>query len=118
MRARVWIRHGSVDAQMTVTYPNSANREIIAAKMGPTGRVTSDGWVELESNDFPVDGDLATRIYLRIYDFDLVGSDIDALELVPSGAYWETQTCEGVQPRARQRRSVFAAICWMPAWNA
>lgn len=95
-RATVWMRHGTVDAQMTVVFPDDSGRDIVVAKMGPTGRVTSDGWVELASNPFPVDGVSALAVYLRIYDFDSVGSEIDALELVPVGDYLEEKPCVGV----------------------
>jgi hypothetical protein len=95
-RASVWMRHGSLDAQMTVVYPERSGREIVAAKLAPTGRTTSDGWVELASNDFPVDGAAAAAVYLRVFDYDSVGTEIDALELVPSGAYWQDSACAGV----------------------
>lgn len=95
-RATVWMRHGSVDAQMTVVFPDGSGRDIVVAKMGPTGRVTSDGWVELASNPFPVDGVAALAVYLRVYDYDSTGSEIDALELVPAGDYLEEKPCTGV----------------------
>jgi hypothetical protein len=43
-----------------------------------------------------VDGNLAEVIYLRIYDYDGVGSDIDTLELVPEGDYWQAPSCSGI----------------------
>jgi len=95
-RATLWVRHGSVDAQLTVVYPEESGLETLAAKMGPTGRTTSDGWIELASNELPVDGDLADAVYLRVYDLDSVGSDIDTLEIIPAGSYWEAQSCAGV----------------------
>ncbi len=56
------------------------------------------------SNDFSVDGTavgtggVAPHVYLRISDYsDQAGIDLDALELVPSGAYIEEQTCAGVR---------------------
>ncbi len=95
-RATLWIRHGSVDAQMTVVFPEDSGRELVVAKMAPTGRVTSDGWVELASNPFPIDGVAAEAVYLRVYDYDDFGSEIDALELVPAGDYVEERPCAGV----------------------
>ncbi|MEZ4443611.1 MAG: S41 family peptidase [Polyangiaceae bacterium] len=99
--ASLWVRHGGVDAQMTVVFPEPAEgepaREIVVAKLAPTGRVTSDGWVELASNAFPVDGKGAEAVYLRVYDYDSVGSDIDALELHPDDApYVDEVACRGV----------------------
>lgn len=96
-RATVWMRHGSIDAQMTVTFPEESGRETLTAKMGPTGRVTSDGWVELASNAFPVDGEAAEVVYLRVYDYDDEGSEIDALEVRPvDEPFVEESACAGV----------------------
>lgn len=94
-RATLWTRDGAIDAQMTVVFPEERDREIVVAKMAPTGRVTSDGWVELASNAFPVDGAAAEAVYLRVYDYDDRGSQIDALEVVPAGDYWESRPCSG-----------------------
>jgi hypothetical protein len=93
--ARVWLRHGSIDAAFSVVYPEESGLATMGAKLGPTGRVTSDGWVELASNPLPIDGSADPTAYLRIYDFDSVGSDIDAIEVIESGDYWESQSCEG-----------------------
>ena len=93
--ARLWMRHGSIDAQLTVLYPDDSGLDTVAAKLAPTGRVTSDGWVELTTNEVPIDGALASHIYLRVYDADSIGSDIDALEIVPAGVYWEQRSCAG-----------------------
>ncbi len=93
--ARLWMRHGSIDAQMTVLYPESSGLQTMAAKLAPTGRVTSDGWVELRTNEFPVDGALAEKVFLRVYDVDSIGSDIDALEIAAAGEFWQQQSCSG-----------------------
>ncbi|MCC6523913.1 MAG: hypothetical protein IT373_14740 [Polyangiaceae bacterium] len=96
-RATVWMRHGTLDAQMTVLYPDGSGLELVVAKMAPTGRVTSDGWVELASNEFPVDGALAEHVYLRVIDMAaLAGADVDALELVPAGDFVPQKDCAGV----------------------
>jgi hypothetical protein len=95
-RASLWVRHGNVDAQMTVIYPEGESALQIA-KLGATGRVTSDGWMELASNDFTVDGTRAEAVYLRVFDYDTPGSDIDALEIVPSGEPWVDKTCSGAR---------------------
>ncbi len=95
--ARVWMRHGSADLQVNIAYQDGAGIDDIRAKMGPTGRVTSDGWVEMVSNPLPVDGDRVEAAYLRVIDFDdQLGSDIDAFEMVPDGTpYWASQPCSG-----------------------
>ena len=97
-RATVWLRHGGVGARMTVSYPERTGIASLSARMAPTGRATSDGWIELASNDFPVDGTQMPVVYLRVADtvYD-DGVDIDALELVPSGAFYAPTTCNGVR---------------------
>ena len=96
-RASVWMRHGSVDAQVLVKYPAESGLRTSAATLAPTGRVTSDGWVELASNVFPVDGAVAAAVYLRVSVFDSQGSEIDALELTPVKApYWQQRACTGL----------------------
>ncbi len=95
-RARLWIRHGSADARLIVVYPADPARESLIAYMGPTGRATSDGWIELESNDLPIDGTAGPIVYVRLNDFaSIEGVDIDAAEVVPSGTYRETPACSG-----------------------
>jgi hypothetical protein len=103
-RATVWIRHGSAAGRLNVSYPDgSGHSALVSARMAPTGRATSDGWIELASNDFSVDGiptadGSVAKVYLRINDFsDAEGIDVDALELVPSGEYVEEQACESVR---------------------
>lgn len=97
-RATVWIRHGSVGARMVVSYPAETGLPLQAARMSPTGRATSDGWIELATNDFPVDGTLAPNVYLRFQDFASVdGVDVDALEITPSGAFRPYTTCDGAR---------------------
>jgi hypothetical protein len=95
-RATVWTRHGSLDAQMVALYQDASGVPTTVAKMLPTGRTTSDGWVELASNDFPVDGPNLKQAYIRVTDFAAVdGVEIDGLEVVPSGAYVGPQACTG-----------------------
>ncbi len=94
-RATVWARHGGVAAQLTARYPDASGRELEIAKLGPTGRTTSDGWVELASNAFPIDGESVEAVYLRVLDFDSKGSHLDAFELVPDGAYEGPKSCSG-----------------------
>jgi len=95
--ATVWVRHGVVDLQMTVVYPDALERDLVVAKMAPTGRTTSDGWVEMSSNAFPVDGANVEAVYLRAFDADTEGTDLDALEVRPAGDYVDPErSCSGV----------------------
>ncbi len=95
-RATLWARHGGLDAQITaITTQNGSATATTFAKLAPTGRTTSDGWVELASNELPVDGTKLAQLYFKVFDFDTVGSDIDGLELVPAGEYVEPPACSG-----------------------
>ncbi|MBK8258660.1 MAG: hypothetical protein IPK82_39125 [Polyangiaceae bacterium] len=49
----------------------------------PTGRVTSDGWVEVANHHLRVDGERATSVKLGAFAAD--GADIDAVEVVVDG---------------------------------
>ncbi len=96
-RATVWFRHGTLDAQLTGTYPADEGSEAAAVKLFPTGRTTSDGWVELASNPLSIDGTKTTAVYLRVYNYaDVQGVDMDAFELVPAGEFVGPQACSGV----------------------
>lgn len=95
--ATVWARHGVVDLQMTVVYPDELGRDLVVAKMAPTGRTTSDGWVEMATNAFSVDGEAASAVYLRAYDADEEGTELDALEVRRAGNYVDTEkACSGL----------------------
>lgn len=94
-RASVWLRHGSLGARLVAVYPDQTGKAVTTARLAPTGRATSDGWVELASNEMSIDGTLNPRVYLRVSDFaNAEGGHIDALELVESGSYREDLACE------------------------
>lgn len=96
-RASLWTRHGAIVASFVVTYPPDSGRNGVAALLSPTGRTTSDGWVELASNPFPVDGAAASHTYLKVISYAARdGVDIDAFEVVRDGAYIEESDCSGV----------------------
>jgi hypothetical protein len=97
-RATVWMRHGGAGANLVVSYPTESGLPLVSAYMAPTGRATSDGWIELASNDFPVNGAELPAVYLKLQDYaSEAGVDLDALELVPSGEFRPFATCEGVR---------------------
>jgi len=96
-RASVWMRHGSGDARLVAEYPEESGEPQQTARMAPTGRATSDGWIELASNDVPIDGTLAPLVYFRFTDFaSAEGVDVDAFELVASGTFQAAPECDGV----------------------
>jgi hypothetical protein len=76
--------------------PGSAN---VVAQAYPTGRITSDGWMEMKTGAFTVDGaapGLDARLYLSAYDAEQPTTvDIDAAELLPEPAYTES-ACTGL----------------------
>lgn len=97
-RLSLWMRHGALDAALVVVYPADSGRERTTAWLGPTGRTTSDGWVELATNEVPIDGALAEVVYLSVRDHaDASGVELDALELVPAGEYVGEVACEGIR---------------------
>lgn len=96
-RARVWLRHGAPTPFFTVRYPEASGRGTLSAVLGPTGRTTSDGWVEYASNELPVDGFHAEVAYLVVSDTGAGdGVDVDALEVELAGDYEAPKSCEGL----------------------
>jgi hypothetical protein len=66
----------------------------------PTGRVTSDGWIEMSTQPFFVDGKKAgvdARMFLSAYARDKPTSVvIDAVEVVPDGSFSKPKACSGL----------------------
>ncbi len=91
-RARLWARGGSSAAVFEARYATRPEGRVLA-DMTPTGRCTSDGWVELQSGAVSIDaGDLAgVAIAVRGQ------TDVDGFEIVPAGAYVELPSCSGVR---------------------
>lgn len=94
-RATLWMRHGGIDAQLTAVYREETGRPTTYAKLSATGRMTSDGWVELASNEFPIDGEALAKLYLKLADFDAYGTEVDAFELNEVGAFVDALPCKG-----------------------
>lgn len=67
----------------------------------PTGRVTSDGWVEMRTPPFEVDGTAAgvdARLFVRAYDAEYsTYIDIDAVELLEDGVFADPVACNGIK---------------------
>lgn len=79
-RASVWIRGGEAIGIVGTTYDGKRRDE--AAVLYPTGRMTSDGWVELASERIPIDG---ARGPVSFGVFASGGAEVDAFELVADG---------------------------------
>ncbi len=66
----------------------------------PTGRVTSDGWVEMKTQPFNVDGKKSgvdARMFLSAYDATKPATvRIDAVEIVAEGAFSTAKSCSGL----------------------
>jgi hypothetical protein len=96
-RASVWMRHGGLDASLVVLYADGSGLDGTTAVLSPTGRTTSDGWVELRSNTFPVDGAQVAHAYLRVVDYAAVDAvEIDGLEVVRDGEFVAQSSCAGI----------------------
>jgi hypothetical protein len=94
---KLWMRHGSADARLAVAYPPALAIPGVVARLAPTGRATSDGWIELESNAIPVDGTQSPTVYVRFSDFGSEdGVDLDAIEITAQGEYRDQPACSGV----------------------
>jgi len=89
---KLWVRHSRTWARVVFEHADAA-RGTEAAWLFPTGKVTSDGWVELASNPVSVTGRDLTRAFLRVEGSAV---DLDALEAVPAGEYHAGGACLGV----------------------
>jgi hypothetical protein len=92
-RASVWIRGG--EAVGAVNQAHDGKRIDTVATLYPTGRVTSDGWVELANDHIAIDGALG-KIFVGV--FSPGGCDVDAIELVPDGTVLGplVTSCQGI----------------------
>lgn len=95
-RASAWVRHGRGQLSFFVLYRADSGLLRQSAVLAPTGRATSDGWVEMASNEVPVDGAQVEAAYLRIADFAAAeATEVDGLEVVPAGTYEPQVACAG-----------------------
>jgi len=91
VRARFWARGGEVVASLETRV--SGRVEDFGA-FYPTGRVTSDGWYELELHSMTIDVERVESLAFGF--FAPRGADVDALEIVPDGAAVVGKACTGV----------------------
>lgn len=80
-RASVWIRGGEGVAVVVASHDGSPYADEMT-QLYPTGRITSDGWIELANGRMPVDG---ARSALSLGVFCPAGCELDAFELLPDG---------------------------------
>jgi hypothetical protein len=94
-RVSFWVRGGAVVGSLTVAYSDRGTDEV--GVLYPTGRMTSDGWVELANSGLRVDG--ARAVTLQVGGFAAWGGEVDAIEIVRDGGPWTdgapNAPCEG-----------------------
>ncbi|MCU0692501.1 MAG: PDZ domain-containing protein, partial [Polyangiaceae bacterium] len=90
-RVQMWTRSGTITAVAVVNYRSRPEGRVLF-DLSETGRCTSDGWVELASAPFSVDGSDVEQAYVSMRGY----AQVDGFELVPSGQYAEATTCYGV----------------------
>ena len=79
-RASLWLRGGEAVGYLGVSYGAGARLDMIAT-LYPTGRMTSDGWVELANDALRVDGTRTPTV--SVGAFCTSSCELDAFELVP-----------------------------------
>ena len=87
--ARVFARQNRINATIDVAYADSGSPSF-SAHFYPTGTVTSDGWYEVATNAFSVQGSRKPAITFSVF---ASGADVDALEIVPAGAFKALAAC-------------------------
>ena len=89
--ARIWVK-GETVATVEVRYADGSAPA--TSQLFPTGRVTSDGWAELESAPFSVEA--ARGPDAAIGFFSPAGVTADAFEVVRGGEFRPVRSCTGV----------------------
>ncbi|MBI5535864.1 MAG: hypothetical protein HY898_24305 [Deltaproteobacteria bacterium] len=120
-RLTFWIQ-GDCIGGAAVDYSDETSRSYSQAF--PTGRITSDGWLEMSTSPFRVDGSgqgIDARMFLHTYDASQpVEVGIDAVELVEDGAFAAPAACATLGDKACGAEEVcIARVCrdargWFP----
>jgi len=79
-RASVWIKDREASLGLRISYSERVDE---VAALYPTGRVTSDGWVEMANEKIRIDGPRLKK--LTFSGFSAAGATLDAFELTPDG---------------------------------
>ncbi|HEY1959569.1 MAG TPA: S41 family peptidase [Polyangiaceae bacterium] len=88
--ARVFARTNRIVATIDVGYPSDGGSPSTSAMFYPSGTVTTDGWYELVTNPFSVQGSRKPTTDFSVF---ASGADVDALEVVPSGTFQAAAKC-------------------------
>lgn len=115
-RVSAWIR---TDAVVGVVVEGTSGAPGTFSQLYPTGRMTSDGWVEVESAPIATDGSAGSTAHVFFLG-DQVIADAVEIRAAPDVA-WEAATpCEGVvDPSCGANRLCFGGWCrdaggWVP----
>lgn len=95
-RVSAWIYGSETTGDFEVTYPGSASVDEFTT-LYPTGRMTSDGWIEVANDHVRVEGARAPTVTVGFFSAN--GSRVDAVEVIPDGTIAPNETnaaCSGV----------------------
>lgn len=81
-RASGWVRGSEAIVEVEVLDGDPAFGSDAITQLFPTGRVTSDGWIEL-ANDVRIDGRSSPEVRMGIFTPN--AAEFDAFEIVPAG---------------------------------
>jgi hypothetical protein len=94
------------------------------AQAFPTGRMTSDGWVEMQTAPFEIDAAASgvyARLFIAAYSEDYSTSvDVDAVELMEDGVVADPVACKAVNdPACKSDQMCLTGVCrdargWFP----
>ncbi len=108
-RARMFVRKNRVISSVNVGYPADGGSPGFFARFFPTGLVTSDGWYEVATAPFSVQGSRGATGSLSIF---ANGADVDAFEIVPEGDFRRLSACKPpVDSACRANEQCVAGWC-------
>ncbi|HSQ62405.1 MAG TPA: hypothetical protein VLM85_04300, partial [Polyangiaceae bacterium] len=96
-QARFFARTNRVVATLNVSYPNDGGSPGFSSRFYPSGTVTSDGWYEVTTNTFSVQGTRQPKVSLSLIAQQ---ADVDAFEVVPAGKFKALAACSPPQDPA------------------
>ncbi|MFT3774635.1 MAG: S41 family peptidase [Minicystis sp.] len=79
-RVSAWIRDGEVTGSVEIYYGERVSE---VAGLYPTGRITSDGWIEIGNDHLRIDGERLVKVNVGL--FSAAGAVVDAIEIVADG---------------------------------
>ncbi len=79
-RVSAWIRGAEATVSFDLSYSQHVDE---VAALYPTGRITSDGWVEVANDHVRVDGERVKSAKIGLFSAD--GAAVDAVEIVADG---------------------------------